>query len=76
MAVILAITAVTIRLMRPTMSLAATIIYDGVDAQFVSNWLQKIYHNFPFAFFTRIFLIGPIVRLVFLKTFRRSVAAA
>lgn len=72
--IILAITAMTICLMCPTMSLAATIIYNGIDPQFVSNWLQKLCHNFPFAFFTQIFFIGPIVRLAFRSLFRKNAA--
>jgi hypothetical protein len=59
--VILAITCATICIMCPSMSLAATILYDGFTPEFLSNWLRKIVYNFPFAFFSQIFLIGPVV---------------
>jgi len=63
--IILAITCMTILIMCPAMSFAATIIYNGVNAEFISHWLQKIAYNFPFAFFSQIFFIGPFVRLIF-----------
>jgi hypothetical protein len=70
--VILAITAMTICLMCPAMSLVATILYNGFNSDFLANWLQKIAYNFPFAFFTQIFIIGPFVRSVFKISFKVS----
>lgn len=75
-AIILAITAMTICIMCPAMSFAATILYDGIDTEFFANWLQKIVYNFPFAFFTQIFIIGPLVRLIFRSVFRACAASA
>ena len=70
--IILAITAMTICIMCPAMSFAATILYNGINNEFISNWLQKIKNNFPFAFFTQIFFIGPFVRFVFKGVFRNK----
>jgi hypothetical protein len=59
--------------MCPSMSFAATVLYDGFTPEFLSNWLRKIVYNFPFAFFSQIFLIGPVVRLIFRGVFRGNV---
>ena len=69
--IILAITCMTVLIMCPAMSFAATILYDGLNVEFVSHWFQKIVYNFPFAFFSQIFIIGPLVRLVFRLVFRQ-----
>ena len=63
--VVLAITCATVAIMCPTMSLAATILYDGFTTEFFAQWFQKVAFNFPLAFFSQIFLIGPLVRLLF-----------
>jgi len=68
--IIIAITSMTICLMCPAMSFAATLIYDGFSSELIANWLQKIAFNFPFAFFIQIFVIGPFVRLVFRTIFK------
>lgn len=70
--IILAITCSTVLIMCPAMSFAATIIYNGININFVANWIQKIVFNFPFAFFTQIFLIGPVVRFVFRCIFKHA----
>jgi hypothetical protein len=62
--------------MCPAMSFAATILYDGIGSQFVANWLRKIVFNFPFAFFTQFFFIGPAVRAVFRLAAGRAPARA
>ena len=73
--VILAITCMTICIMCPSMSFIATVLYNGLNMEFVSNWLQKIVFNFPFAFFIQIFVIGPLVRLIFRSVFRKQMDA-
>lgn len=70
--IILAITCSTVLIMCPTMSFAATIIYNGININFVANWMQKIVYNFPFAFFTQIFFIGPVVRIVSRCVFKNA----
>ncbi|WP_005037026.1 DUF2798 domain-containing protein [Holophaga foetida] len=74
MVVILGITAMTICLMCPAMSFVATILYNGINCEIISNWLQKMVYNLPFAFFTQIFIIGPFVRFVFRAAFRSEAA--
>lgn len=77
--VILAISAMTVCVMCPLMSFAATALFKGVDAQFISKWLQTTAMNFPMAFFWQIFVAGPFVRLIFGKMFaekEESMAAA
>lgn len=64
--------AVTVCLMCPSMSLVATIIFQGVDAEFVAHWLQTVAKNFPMAFFWQIFFCGPLVRALFGLIFRRK----
>ncbi len=68
--IILAITTMTVCLMCPSMSLVATILYDGFSPEFLLLWLKKVTINFPFAFFTQIFFIGPFVRYLFRNVFR------
>lgn len=67
--------AVTVCLMCPSMSLVATIIFQGVDVEFVSHWLQTVAKNFPMAFFWQIFFCGPLVRSLFGLIFRRKKSA-
>jgi hypothetical protein len=70
--IILAITAMTVSIMCPAMSLIATVVHNGINADIISNWFQKMVFNFPFAFFTQIFFIGPFVRLIFRAIFRNN----
>ena len=39
----------------------------------LANWLKLVCHNFPFAFFTQLFFIQPLVRTVFKLIFVRDV---
>jgi hypothetical protein len=68
--IILAITSATICIMCPLMSFATTIRYNGFNSEFISSWLLKFIYNFPFAFFIQLFIIGPIVRLIFSNIFK------
>lgn len=42
----------TVGLMCPMMTFAATVMYNGINIEFLAHWMQKIIINFPFAFFT------------------------
>lgn len=55
----------TVVLMCPMMSLVAAILFHGVTVELIAQWMQNIVINFPFAFFTQLFLIQPIVRFIF-----------
>ena len=63
--IILAISAMSVCLMCPLMSLAATILFKDAGSQFVSVWIQTTVINFPMALCWQIFAAGPLVRNVF-----------
>lgn len=70
--VILAISAMTVCLMCPMMSFAATILFKGVDSQIIAKWVQLTVTNFPMALCWQIFIAGPLVRLIFRTIFREK----
>ena len=72
-----AIICATVGLMCPAMSFLAAIFYYPYYSGFhlatlLANWLKLICFNFPFAFFTQLFLIQPLIRTVFKAIFRRK----
>lgn len=67
---VLMISATSVMLMCPLMSLAATILFKHAGVQFVSVWFQTTALNFPMALLWQLFFAGPIVRLIFGKIFR------
>lgn len=69
-----AIICATVGLMCPMMSCIATILYNGINVEFLANWLQHVAHNFPFAFFSQLFFIQPLVRVLFGAIFARQLA--
>ena len=62
---VLAISAMSVCLMCPLMSLAATILFKDAGSEFVAVWLQTTAFNFPMALCWQIFFAGPLVRNVF-----------
>ena len=70
--IILAISSVTVCLMCPTMSLAATMLFSNAGSEFVAVWFQKTALNFPMAFFWQIFFAGPVVRRIFGLLFKNA----
>lgn len=64
-AVILVISAMTVCIMCPLMSLIATLLFKGVDSQVIAKWIQTTVMNFPMAFCWQIFFAGPFVRWIF-----------
>jgi hypothetical protein len=60
--IVLAITATTICLMCPVMSLASTMLHHGFGPELAAQWCRALAWNFPFAFFSQVFFIGPLVR--------------
>lgn len=74
-----AIICATVGLMCPAMSFLAAILYypyyDGFNIiTFFANWLKLVCFNFPFAYFTQLFIIQPFVRIVFKFIFRKDIA--
>lgn len=67
----------TVGLMCPAMSFIAALLYYpyymGFDfITLLANWLKLVCFNFPFAFFTQLFFIQPLIRTLFKKIFRRN----
>lgn len=68
----LAIICSTVILMCPMMSLVAVFLFHGVTSELIAQWMQNIVINFPFALFTQIFFVQPIVRFIFKIIFNRE----
>ncbi len=72
-----AIICATVGLMCPAMSFLATWFYYPYYEGFhiltlFANWLRLVCYNFPFAFFTQLFFIQPLIRTVFKAIFVRG----
>lgn len=68
--IILAISSFTVCIMAPLMSLAATILHNGLTIEVPILWLTALIKNFPMALFLQIFYVGPLVRLVYRTIFK------
>lgn len=69
-----AVICATVGLMCPAMSFIAAWIYYPYYAGFsiiglLASWLKLVCFNFPFAFFTQLFFIQPLIRTVFKRLF-------
>lgn len=74
-----AVICATVGLMCPAMSFIAALLYypyyQGFHmATLLANWLKLVCLNFPFAFFTQLFFIQPLIRTVFKLIFCRNKA--
>lgn len=75
-----AIICATVGLMCPAMSLLAAFLYYPYYVGFhiltlLANWLKLVCFNLPFAYFTQLFFIQPLVRTLFQFLFRRDIEA-
>ena len=69
--------SLTVCLMCPTMSLAATMLFkDFHEAGFIGVWLQTAALNFPMALCCQIFFAGPAGRGIFRVLFRKKTVAS
>jgi len=73
-----AIICATVGLMCPAMSFLAAIIYYPYYAgfnvfTFLANWVELVCYNFPFAFFTQLFFIQPLIRTLFKVIFAKDI---
>lgn len=74
-----AVICATVGLMCPTMSFLAAVLYYPYYGGFhimtlLANWLKLVCFNFPFAFFSQLFFIQPLIRTMFKCLFvRRNV---
>lgn len=74
-----AIICATVGLMCPAMSFLAAWMYYPYYAGFsivtlLANWLKLVCFNFPFAFFTQLFFIQPLIQTVFKLLFQKDIA--
>lgn len=72
-----AIICATVGLMCPAMSFLAAWLYYPYDLGFnimtlLANWMKLVCFNFPFAFFTQMFFIQPLIRTIFKALFCRN----
>lgn len=72
-----AIICTTVGLMCPAMSFIAAWLYYPYYMGFnmftlLANWIKLVCFNFPFAFFSQLFFIQPLIRTVFKWIFRRK----
>ena len=75
-----AIICATVGIMCPAMSLIAAFLYYPYYAGFhavtlLAIWLKLVCFNFPFAFFTQMFFIQPLVRVLFKAIFAKDIKA-
>lgn len=73
-----AIICTTVGLMCPAMSFLAAIIYYPYYVGFnvftlLANWLELVCYNFPFAFFSQLFFIQPLIRTLFKLIFAKDI---
>lgn len=67
----------TVALMCPSMSFIAAFLYypyyEGFNIfTLLANWIKLVCFNFPFAFFSQLFFIQPLIRTVFKLIFRKN----
>ena len=72
-----AIISYTVAIMVPVMSFIAAFLYYPYYMGFniftlLANWLKLICFNFPFAYFSQIYFIQPLIRMVFKFLFKRK----
>lgn len=75
-----AIICATVGIMCPVMSFIAAWLYYPYYMGFsiltlLANWVKLVCYNFPFAFFSQLFFIQPLVRTMFKALFRKDIEA-
>ncbi|MBR1423005.1 MAG: hypothetical protein IJ571_06145 [Ruminococcus sp.] len=68
----------TVAIMCPAMSFIAAFLYypyyEGFNIfTLLANWIKLVCYNFPFAFFSQLFFIQPLIRTVF-RTYMEKIA--
>ena len=77
-----AIICATVGIMCPAMSFLAAILYYPYQYMsfniftLLANWVKLVCFNFPFAFFSQLFFIQPLIRTCFKLIFRRNESGA
>ena len=73
------IISAAVLVMCPIMSFIAAILYYPYNfmefnvVHFLAEWLNLVCYNFPFAFFSQLFFIQPIMRTVFKTVFKKDI---
>lgn len=73
-----AIICATVGIMCPAMSFLAAIMYYPYYAGFdfitlLANWIKLVCYNLPFAFFSQLLFIQPLIRTIFKFLFRKDI---
>lgn len=71
---ILAIQYFTVCLIVPTITLFATFFHNGFTSAWFCQWIQLAFLCFPVALCLQVFLVGPLVRLIFRTIFSEAKA--
>ena len=76
-----AIICATVGIMCPVMSFIAAWLYYPYSSGFniftlLANWLKLVCYNFPFAFFSQLFFIQPLIRILFKVIFAKDIKIA
>ncbi len=75
------IISATVLVMCPIMSFIAAILYYPYNFvefnvfHLLAEWMKLVCFNFPFAFFSQLFVIQPVVRTIFKKVFKKDIEA-
>lgn len=69
-------TCSTIVFMCPLMSFISAVLFHGFTTELIAIWFQNIVINLPFAFFSQIFFVQPLVRFIFRLVFKRQLNKA
>ena len=71
--IMLAISAASVWMMCPSMSLIATLLFKGgIQPGVLSTWIQTTFLSFPMALIWQFFFAGPLVRRIFGLLFREK----
>ena len=66
---VLAIQCFTVCQIVPAITLFATVVHNGISAEWFAQWIQLAVTCFPMALCVQVFFVGPFVRLVFRRIF-------
>lgn len=70
---ILAIQCFTVCQIVPAITLFATLVHNGITANWFCQWIQLAVTCFPMALCIQVFFAGPLVRLIFRSIFHKSI---
>ncbi len=65
-AITLAISISIVCIMCPLMSLIATLLFNNMESGFIATYITKTVLNFPMAIGLQLFIVGPLVRSIFI----------